>query len=424
VQLVGDELYYVDTAASIARGEGHYSSRFAAFAAWPPGNAWWLSHFVAGSDESASVAPRAAVWAQVALGALICGLCGWLGRLLFDARTGLLAASIASVYPALVAFSHYLWAATLFTALLLLGLVGVVLAERHRRDRLIAVATGVAFGLATLTRESALPIAGGAALWWLWQAPPAARLRALARSALLLGTALLVVAPWTLRNHEKLDQLVLVSNAGWLALVQGNSLGHPNWFERDASAQIEFVREYRATPERERPVLSRERVRTLVRDEQPTWLFKKLALNLSLLFRPDSFLFWKLGFGAYGDIDLARSRFAMIGTMAAYLLVMTGAILGGAAAGASRWRFLVCISAPLVALHVVAFASARYRLPLMPVFIAFAAHAVVGGREPLRQLKGPRGIAAAALLLFLFAACVPHFHAEAARMWATGSYFE
>lgn len=53
--------------------------------------------------------------------------------------------------------------------------------------------------------------------------------------------------------------------------------------------------------------------------------------NLALLFRPDSFLFWKLGLGAYGGIALDVSRLIMLVTMASYLVVMTLAIPGAAA---------------------------------------------------------------------------------------------
>jgi hypothetical protein len=123
---VGDEHYYLETAGSIARGDGHYSARFAAFAAWPPGNAWWLSHFVGAGPWQPQDVPFAAVLGQIGLQTLLVVLVAWLGRMLFDARTGLLAGAVVAVYPALVAFSHYFWAANLFSVLLTASLLGVV----------------------------------------------------------------------------------------------------------------------------------------------------------------------------------------------------------------------------------------------------------------------------------------------------------
>lgn len=422
VRLVGDEMYYEETAKSIGRGAGHYSTNFKAWAAWPPGNSWWLSHFVQDTYSTVPVAPRAAVLGQIVLGILICLLSAVHARLLFDARTGLLTACIVSVYPTLVAFSHYLWAASLFTVLILMGLVGVLLADRHPRDMVIIGVSGLIFGLATLTRESALAIAGGAALWWLWCATPGSRIRALARGAMLVAPALIVVAPWTVRNYGQLEQFVPVSTAGWLALAQGNSLGDPDWLEPDRTAQMAFSRKYLLTPERDRAAFGREQVARLVGDAQPEWLFKKLALNLSLLFRPDSFIFWKMSLRSYSQIEPWLSRSILVGTIATYLVVMALAIFGSAVSIGRRASFLVCVCTPIVALHVVAFASSRYRLPLMPLFIAYAAHACVGG-SGLSQLRKGRRAAVTAVGLTLLALFTAHFLDDAIRIWKTGSYF-
>ncbi len=43
---LGDELYYTETALRIERGEGHVFGPHRMHARWPPGQSWWLSHFV------------------------------------------------------------------------------------------------------------------------------------------------------------------------------------------------------------------------------------------------------------------------------------------------------------------------------------------------------------------------------------------
>jgi 4-amino-4-deoxy-L-arabinose transferase-like glycosyltransferase len=421
---VGDEHYYLETAGSIARGDGHYSARFAAFAAWPPGNAWWLSHFVGAGPWQPQDVPFAAVLGQIGLQTLLVVLVAWLGRMLFDARTGLLAGAVVAVYPALVAFSHYFWAANLFSVLLTASLLGVVWTWRRESAGLAAL-SGVAFGLAALVREVALPIAGGCALWWLWRAPAGRRRGALLRGALMLSAALLVVLPWTARNYQKLGQLVPVSSAGWLALGQGNQLRAENWLEPDYAGRMTFARGYWARPEAERAAWAREQVLALIREEQPAWAFKKLVLNTALLFRPDSFIFWKLGYRAYGEVAPWLSRLVMLATMAAYLAVMTLGILAAVAAR-GRGSLLLAAALPLVALHVIAFASARYRLALMPLWSVFAAHGIRSAASGTlwEGLRGARGLVAALLLLALFAVCVPHFRADGLLMWQTGSYFE
>ena len=82
----------------------------------------------------------------------------------------------------------------------------------------VAAAAGLLFGLAVLTRETVLYFLPLAALWLAWRRPGGGR-----RAAVLLGTALLVILPWTLRNWMVFRTLVPVSTAGALNLWQGNT---------------------------------------------------------------------------------------------------------------------------------------------------------------------------------------------------------
>jgi 4-amino-4-deoxy-L-arabinose transferase-like glycosyltransferase len=102
----------------------------------------------------------------VALGTLLVALIAALGGSWFDRKTGLLAGALAAVDPTLVAYSHYLFAETLFTLLLVAALVGVI-RGRDRSSWALSTSTGVLFGVAALTRELAIPIAGMCTLWWI-----------------------------------------------------------------------------------------------------------------------------------------------------------------------------------------------------------------------------------------------------------------
>ncbi|MGI9592466.1 MAG: hypothetical protein ACR2P8_13935, partial [Myxococcota bacterium] len=143
---LGDELYYLETAIRIARGEGHVFGPHAMKARWPPGQAYLLSLAVDSDiprenpallvemsrslpDEMAPdhrrfLAPLVA--AEVVLGTAVVALAAALGWLLFGPRAALAAGVLAGVHPTLVATSHYLWSETLFTALLSAGLVALV----------------------------------------------------------------------------------------------------------------------------------------------------------------------------------------------------------------------------------------------------------------------------------------------------------
>ena len=85
-----------------------------------------------------------------------------------------MAAALAAVYPTFVAFSHYLWAETLFSLLLTTALALVVVSA-SRSSAALAAGAGLCFGLAALTRELAFPVAAAAAVWLVAMAPRSAR---------------------------------------------------------------------------------------------------------------------------------------------------------------------------------------------------------------------------------------------------------
>ncbi len=77
--------------------------------------------------------------------------------------------------------------------------------------------------------------------------------------------------------------------------------------------------------------------------------------------------------------------------------------------------------ATVAAVHVLANATARYRMPWMPLLIVYASHAAVGAQRAPRWLPRGGAAVAAAVLLFFFGVCVPHFRAEATRLWLHGT---
>src|SRR6185295_4708254 len=84
-----------------------------------------------------------------------------------------------------------------------------------------AVLSGLVFGLAAWVRAVAVPLAAlSVVYWWAAGARPRA---ALARAALALAVALLVLAPWGLRNRRLYGETFLTdSHGGHTALVGAN----------------------------------------------------------------------------------------------------------------------------------------------------------------------------------------------------------
>ena len=145
------------------------------------------------------------------VGAGTVALVGLLGRRVASNTVGLVAAALAAVYPQL-----FLSEATLMAESLYVALVAVLLlcAYRAYDDPKPArfVALGAAIGLAALTR------AEGALLGVVVAVPLGFLLRDLTararivRIAIALGVAVVVVAPWTIRNAVRFHAFVPVSN--------------------------------------------------------------------------------------------------------------------------------------------------------------------------------------------------------------------
>jgi hypothetical protein len=438
---VGDELYYLGTAIHIAQGRGHFYDR-GNHAYRPPAFSFLLSRFVdldaeqparntsrllgrlerldpSHPDPDLPRFLRPLVRLQVYLGTLLVAVTALLGRALFDARTGLLAGFVAAVDPTFIAFSHYLWSDALFAVLITGALIGIVHVERTR-GWWPAAATGAVFGAAALTRQLAIPIAGACALWWWWTARPGARRTALLQGALVLGVAALVILPWTYRNYARFGRFVPVATVGSLALGGGNTLESPDWRQSHGPALSAFnVRYFAIDDEMERSDFGRRWGLDRIREEQPTWIFKKMVRSLPSLLTPDSILFYKIGRGSYAPIPTPILRAIAVVTAVAYLLVLIGGVLGIAGAEGHGRRLLPALLLGLVLLvHVITMANARHRLPWMPLLIAYASFAALHLRTLTRRAVLWRGFPPLLLLLAFVGLSLPEFRPIASGLWA------
>lgn len=188
----------------------------------------------------ALAAAIAVVPAAHALGAarlLSCGLgfasillIGLLGRRLFGATAGLLAAGLLAFYPRHVLQSAVLFSEHLFLPLLLLLLTILVTAwDRPVAWRLAALAGCVA-GLLALVRPIGYPLG----LLWVARVLAGRRhgRRILAEALLLIAMQHAVMLPWAIRNHVTLGRPSFLSSVGGVDLFIGNNpLASGGWMD-------------------------------------------------------------------------------------------------------------------------------------------------------------------------------------------------
>jgi Dolichyl-phosphate-mannose-protein mannosyltransferase len=141
-------------------------------------------------------------------------------RLFHHRRLAAATGIAAAVHPPFLLFTSDLQTETLFLPLLLAA-GAFLLAAVDRPSMGLAFASGVALGVASLTRPSALALAP------LLVAPlcdkrllPRAR-RSLAAAAIL--AFVLALAPWTIRNFVRFGEFIPVSDEGGSTFFDGNS---------------------------------------------------------------------------------------------------------------------------------------------------------------------------------------------------------
>jgi 4-amino-4-deoxy-L-arabinose transferase-like glycosyltransferase len=351
----------------------------------------------------------AVLWVQVALGALLVPAVARVGTVTFGRRAGLVAAAFAALYPELVWFATRFWSETLFIVLLWWAIERTLAADAEGSPR-TAVVAGALFGLATLTRELALYLVPLAAIWMLrprgveagewhaWLRPPRARL---APAALLVLASLLTITPWTVRNAIVFRAFIPVSTMGGLNLWQGNT-------------RLTHLQIYEVLARIDGPVAQDRYCRRMAWEEvaarQPAWIFEKVASQMPEFWKAGSEVLDHLvGREACGPLTAARLVPIELLLIIPYL-VLLGLLAVGLARlrlGAQAWLLLLLLGAYNAA-HVVAYATSRFRLPVMPVVFVVAGAVLVGRAEgSLLRLRGWRAVLLVALAVLAMALIAP-----------------
>ena len=212
-----DADWYYGHAAQMAAGMDYLDGHGHPTAFWPVGWPWLLSlAFRAGGTSLATLgvlnlgAALLTVWLTRDLGRLLTGSEG----------AGRIAALLYAVYPNAVLYVPLALTEVPYTALLLVA-VKLLVDDSPARQSARWVLAGLVLALATLIKAQTLVIVPAIVLVM------ALRTRSVWRpalcGALVLGTALLAIAPWTVRNHQALGAWVMVSTNGGYTLLTGNN---------------------------------------------------------------------------------------------------------------------------------------------------------------------------------------------------------
>ena len=323
---------------------------------------------------------------QAAMGAVSCVLLGRAGRRFLGDKVGTIAAALLAVYPWAVFSDGLIQKSSLDVLLLtaILALLAEVLSRPHWWN---VACAGLAAGALTLNRENAGVLCPVIATWLLVYAPGARPLKTrLARAALFAAAFGAVLLPVGLRNYAVGREFVLSTSQGGSNFYIGNHPGASGTYEPlvpgHGSAEYEGD-DARKLAERSvgRPLAAREVSAywfdtsiAYIRAQPGDWLRlmgRKLLLTLNAAEIADS------------ESIEAYSRHSML--LRGLRWFGFGLVLPLSALGfwitRHDWRRLALLygmAAGLALSVAVFFVLARYRYPMVPILLLFAAAGLAG----------------------------------------------
>jgi 4-amino-4-deoxy-L-arabinose transferase-like glycosyltransferase len=337
-----DALDYDTLGWQLAQGKGYMNSAGEPTAYRPPVYpvVIGLIYFVAGHD------PVWVRWVQAFIGAWTCVLVYLLTRSVF--KHGTLAGLVAAMYPPLIVNTAEILTETLF-AFLLLAVVYLVISKKSQWWR---ITSGVTLGLALLTRPMAvffLPFLG----YWMF-ANRARRALALVALGLVLS-----MAPWTARNYTQLDAFVPFANVGGLTLYNSYIVSPGGFGYNSLNGVGETYFQIESETERSRYLVGQT---LLFISQNPLQAVKLGALKLLHLLYPFDGYWSPVSFGSKYNVFWG--------------MIVSFAVFGWATSERRRGGDVELLGLLLLSFligSVVFYGSPRFRLPLEPILISFAA---------------------------------------------------
>jgi len=381
----GDEKQYLFVAESIAKtGLPAY-----------PNPQWDEAHsapaypyLLAGSYKlvGARAFKSASLLLQIILSVSSVLLVYWIALQAFDRRTALTSAAAVGCFPTLIAYSHYFHSETLYTFLLLGTAALLILARRSARPSTMLIA-GFVGGLAALSRSAFVLQIPFVLVWLLWSFRSHRAQSLILLASFLVGVTL-SVGPWALHNTLRYDRFLLIdTNGGNVLQKNWNALPQENHDIGLHERRLRLLRDQSIEP-RYRPRIllpnlvdqNNAEIRAAIAFTlgHPIVFLRNSGIRAVEFVNPTSFLVRRIR----GDDYTAIARWGGELLVIAVVLSSMAAVFFAVPALAARSRnpdqlllFAFIASHALICVAIVS--MSRYRLPIMPFLIIYAAHAAI-----------------------------------------------
>jgi 4-amino-4-deoxy-L-arabinose transferase-like glycosyltransferase len=372
-----DTLFYISTASNLAEGHGFSTTVGHPTAHWPPGFPFAVSLLYRIFGEHRELG----LWLNVVLATATAVLLYAIGRRMFGERGGVIAGTAFAVLPGPL----YLNALFLSETTFIFMLVGFLALALWHEDRPYApVLLGLAAGAMALTKgEGFLAPVIPLAIWWgrvprgVW----------LTRAVALVLTMGLALVPWTVRNLDKMDALVLVATNSSTTLWSGHNPtanGGPTYAPPSLAVKWRDPDPTKAEV-KEAKVLRREAIKWA--ENNPLKELGLIPRKLIALNGGDSNSL-PIWLNASGGRQMGRSSvivFPVIADAFGYFLLFVTLAALVLIGGRRLWRLhpgmqgiLAYLALCLVIYGFVYYGQWRYRIPMEPFMILVATPLLAG----------------------------------------------
>lgn len=413
---VVDSAMYHEWAKEIAEGRGMARGTFRGVFIMSPGYPLFLAAvYLLGGDQIAH-----AVIVQALIGVLSLFLIYRIARRLFDERVAMIALVFATGYGLFVFYEFLILIESLYM-FMNLWLCDTLLVWSENPSRRNLAGAGLQFGAAMLLRPSGMLLLPLVLPWIYASAGDGAAVSARAGRRLLaillfLAACAAPIAPVTYYNWARGRDFNLITCAGGPSFVVGNSPWSDGALNLEAMREMGLgVAEPNAMFQKAADIVERERGSSVTPSELSRYAFRKgFGFILSspggygrLLLRKMALLCNRFEIGSNYDYYYFRDHALTLKMCGIGFGIVAPLALLGAILALPAWRktyLLYALVLQIVLFSLIFYVLARYRLPMVPFMIIFAAYGCVRIAGYAREKKLPR--LAASMLAVLAAAAV------------------
>ena len=341
---------------------------------------------------------------------LTCIFLFFLCKRFFSETTAYLAIVLYSFFPGNALYVSLLMSEVLFTTFFLFAIL-LYSKENVEHTPLTKILLGVIFAILTLLRQNAAILI---VIFLIWDIIRSSSFKiTFKNNALVLISFIILLTPWLIRNKIQFDHFSMTSNGGINFWIGHNQFSNGSFKYSNQDNPLENV-----AGEFDRSALGYEEgINFLI--QHPKEEVKLLFLKFAHFFEPDFSLMQSLQYKpewkSYQKSILVYREFSPVILFGLHLLTVMVVITGLWSlifANDSKYQYLLLLRLIIVfwlCSHLIFFGVARFRLPIMPLFIAMAAHSVQVWKTKSFSVTKPKKYMFLVLSLLLFASWAATF---------------